>query len=335
MIDRIEALCALPGVSGREDAVRAFIEKEIASHCEVKTDPLGNLIAFKKGAARPRRRVLLDAHMDEVGLFITGVTDSGLLRFATAGGIDPKVLHGRRVKVGNRYGVIGVKPVHLMDEEERRKPSSAAGLLIDIGAKDKEEALNWNLIGETAVFDSRFLRLGDKITGKALDDRIGCALLMEMIGKEQPYDLWFSFSVQEELGTRGAKTAAFSVDPDCAVVVETTTAADIPGVEEGKRVCLLGNGPAVSFLDGGTCYDRELYSLCFAEAEKAGIPIQPKAAATGGNNAQAIHVNKGGVRTLALSIPCRYLHGPYGMADVRDIAALSSLLPVMAARMAE
>lgn len=306
-------LSSLCGISGREEAVREKIISMIDGYAEYSIDPLGNLIVFKQGEKRPKNKVLLDAHMDEVGFMVTYICDDGLLKFTKVGGVNTKVFLGRTVKVGDKMlpGAVGLKPVHLTDRDKARDIPEDDSLYIDIGASSKEEASALVRPGDAVYFDSDFKEFGDGfVKGRALDDRVGCAVLVEMIKQPQPYDLWFSFSVQEEVGTRGAAVSAFSVAPDYAVAVETTTASDIPGVEDEKRVCLLGDGGVVSFMDRGTVYSKNLFDRAFALAKEKNIKIQTKTVVAGGNDAAAIHKSGKGVRTLTVSVPCRYLHSP-------------------------
>ena len=338
MLDTIRALGAQPGVSGRESAVRDYLIAQIRGYADSwETDPLGNLIVFKKGAAPAKNKVLLDAHMDEVGLIITSIDGDGFLRFAPVGGIDPRVLFGRTVCVGAQgtVGAIGVKPVHLLKEDEEGIVPPMEQLYIDIGASGREEAAALVRPGDVAWFRSEVTAFGDgMLMGKALDDRVGCAILLQMIRSELPYDCRFSFSVQEEIGLRGAQAAAFSVAPDYAIVVETTTAADISGVQDEKRVCVCGDGAVVSFMDRSTLYDRALFDRAFEVAKAQGIPCQTKSMVAGGNNAGAIHKSRGGVRTLAISVPCRYLHSPSCVMKQSDIDAVARLTAAMAADLA-
>ena len=279
MLELIKELCAIPGVSGREDAVREYIIGKIEGHAEYHVDALGNLIVFKKGKKPANHKVMLDAHMDEVGFIITGITPEGFLRFTKVGGIDTRVALGRAVKVGEHgiSGVLGVKPIHLLDKKEEADMPKDDDLYIDIGAESREEAEKYVSLGDSAWFDSAEFEMGDGfIKSKALDDRAGCAALIEMIRGELEYDAWFSFSVQEEIGLRGAGVAAFGIAPEYAIVVETTTAADISGVKGEKRVCVCGEGGAVSFMDRSTLYSRELYNKAFEVADKYGIPCQTK-----------------------------------------------------------
>lgn len=313
MLEMIKELCALSGISGRENAVRDYIVNQIKGYAEYSVDPLGNLIVFKKGRKPAKNKVMLDAHMDEVGLIITAITAEGYLKFVKVGGIDSRVMLGRTVKVGDKAvnGVIGIKPIHLVDKGEEAKIPKVDDLYIDIGAKSKEEAQEYVRLGDAAWFEGGFVEFGDGfVKSKALDDRAGCAILIEMIKSELEYDAWFSFSVQEEIGTRGAQASAFTIAPDYAIVVETTTAADISGVKDEKRVCLCGKGGAVSFMDRSTLYNRELFDKAFEIAERGGIACQPKTMVAGGNDAGAIHKSRGGVKVLTVSVPCRYLHSP-------------------------
>lgn len=325
MLDILRELTALDGVSGEEDAVRDYIISKIEGHCEYKIDPLGSIIAFKKGKNRSAKRLMVDAHTDEVGLIITSVTADGFLGFSAVGGIDTAVLMFRRVSIGNVNGVITGKPIHLISGEERKKLPKADSLYIDIGASSKEEALRLVRIGDRAVICGEYTQMGNKIKAKAIDDRAGCAILISLITNESDYDFYATFSVQEEVGLRGAKAAAFTVAPDSAIVLEATTAADIAGVEDSKRVCVLGEGPAVSFMDKGAVYDRAYYDA----ALNSGIKCQPKAAVAGGNNAGSVHLSRGGVRTLAISVPCRYIHSPSCVADKEDIENAARLAQYM------
>lgn len=315
MTELIKSLCALDAVSGDEGKVRDFIISQIEGFCDFKTDVLGNIIVFKKGKNRPQKKIMLDAHMDEVGLIITGITADGFLKFKTVGGIDTAALLFKRVRInGSVLGAISSKPIHLIGDAERKKLPSADSLYIDIGVTSKAEALKLVSLGDRAVICGEFVETGKKILSKALDDRIGCAVLIELIRNDSEYDFYASFSVQEEIGLRGAKTAAFGIDPECAIVLEATTAADIADVPDEKTVCRLGLGPAVSFMDGATVYDREFYNA----ALNSGITCQPKAAVAGGNNSGAVHLSREGVRTIAISVPCRYIHTASCGADIRD-----------------
>lgn len=337
MIDTIKELSLLCGTSGRETKIREYIISKIEGKCEYHTDALGNIIVFKKGKNIPSHKVMLDAHMDEVGVIVTYITGDGMLKFSPVGGIDTKVLLARQIIFDNgTLGVVGIKPIHLSKGDEKNKIPDADSLYIDIGVSSKEEAEKLIKIGDTGVFLSDFVEFGDsKIKGKALDDRVGCAVLIDMINSELEYDAYFSFSVQEEIGLRGATTSAYGIDPDYAIVLETTTAADIIDVPEHKKVCKLGEGAAVSFMDRSTLYSKELFDTAFKVAGEKGIKIQPKTVIAGGNNAGAIHKARAGVKTITINTPCRYLHSPSCVCDTRDIESVRKLAEALLAQFAK
>lgn len=335
MINLIERLCSLEGVSGREDAVREFIINELArsaADINVSVDALGNVIADVRGKRRAGQKLMLAAHMDEVGFIITGATDDGYLRFSTVGSIEDAVIYGCRVRVNGRLGVIGGKAVHLCKDKEKNKVPKTDKMLIDVGADSREEALEIAKPGDVAVFDHDFARLGEGlIMARALDDRAGCALLLNLASQTPEYDMTLAFTVQEEVGLRGAKTAAFAVKPDIAVVVDSTTAADTAGVEPDKQVCRLGHGPVISFMDKRTLYDKQLYDAAFEAAERIGVKAQAKTAVAGGNDAGAIQLSRAGVRVAAVSLPCRYIHSPRSVLSEEDIKQTARLLKALAA----
>jgi len=333
LLKRLEQLSTIPGVSGWEDNVRTAILTEIEGKCEYKIDALGNIIAFKKGRARAKNTVLFSAHMDEVGFIITTIDDSGLLRFATVGGIDSRCVVGKAVEIGenNLHGVIGTKPIHLQKASEQDKAPEIQELYIDIGAKSKDDAAKHIKLGDRAVFKAEFTKFGeDMLLGRAFDDRAGCALLLEMIDTELAYDCVFSFTVQEETGCTGAITAAWHAEPDISVAIETTTASDIAGTPKDKTVCKLGEGPVISFMDRGTVYDHKLYSFAMELAERHSIAHQTKHGVFGGNEARSLQAAKAGSRTLAISLPCRYLHTASNMLAEKDLQSTFELLKIFA-----
>ncbi len=335
IFDLTVKLCDLNGASGNEGEVRDFILKEISPYCDANVDKMGNIIAFKKGDKSPQKKVMVDAHIDEVGFIITEITESGLIRFDTVGGIDTGALICKRVKIGNTVGVIGIKAIHLSDKSEREKMPKAENLFIDIGATDKKDALKYVGIGDIGTFIEDVKPLGDSMfTSKAIDDRFGCAALITLLKNPAEYDFYATFTVGEELGLRGAKTAAFALDPDFALVLESTTASDIKGVPDEKQVCKCGEGAVLSFMDRSTLYDRRLYDFAFKTAQEKEISVQAKRFVSGGNNAGAIHLTKSGVPTLTLSLPCRYIHSPSSVADKRDMAAVLNLAESLITKMA-
>ena len=326
MIDTLKELCLLDGTSGDETTVADHIIEKIKDHCDYKIDNLGNIICFKKGKHTPKKRIMLDAHMDEVGLIIKSITRDGYLKFQTVGGIEPSVMLARRVLIsGGIFGVIGCKPVHLSSADEKKKCPKTESLYIDIGANSKEQAEEIVSIGDRAVIVSDYCENEDKIISKALDDRIGCAVLIDLIRKYDEYDFYAVFSTQEEVGARGAKVATFSVSPDSAIVLEGTTAADIADTPAEKTVCSLGEGAAVSFMDRGTVY----YKNYFEYAVDSPVKCQVKSAVSGGNNSGTIHLSKGGVKTIAISVPCRYIHSSGSVADKSDIYSARELAEYM------
>ncbi len=328
----LKELCTLNGASGDEGRVCEYIIEQIKDYCTYHVDALGSVIACKKGAKTPAKKVSFNAHMDEVGFIITHITDDGYLRFAAVGGIDPRVCLDRVVSIGENgvKGVIGDKAFHLLDEEERKACPTFDKLLIDIGAASKEEAEKAVSLGDFAYFDTPYFTFGNGfVKSKALDDRIGCMLLIKMIQSDLPYDATFCFNTQEEVGLRGAGCTAFSVKADIAVILESTTAADLDGVSGADKVCCLGNGPVISFMDRRTIYDKELYQLGMRVAHENGIPVQTKTAVAGGNDAGAIQSAAGGTRVMAISVPTRYLHSGSSVAKLSDIEYMEKLLKVL------
>ena len=325
----LKDLCLLNGTSGDEVRVRDYIINEIKEYSTYEVDNLGSIIAYKKGKKKPNKIVCINAHMDEVGFIITGITSDGYLRFAPVGGIDTKVCLDRAVTVGeNRInGVIADKAYHLLEDGEKDKAPSFDKLLIDIGAKSETEAQSVVSLGDFAYFESDYTELGNGyIKAKALDDRIGCMLMIELIKSELEYDTVFCFNVQEEVGLRGSKCTSFAVGADISIVLEATTAGDLDGVLGADRVCVLGNGGVVSFMDNRTIYDRELYKLAMNTASENNIPVQTKTAVAGGNDAGSIQTSGKGAKVMALSLPCRYIHSPSSVVKKSDIDNTRKLL---------
>lgn len=319
----LKDLCLLNGTSGNENKVRDYILEQVKPFAKsYLVDSLGSLIVY----VGDKTNISINAHMDEVGFIVTDITDDGYLRFDSVGGIDPRVCLDRYIVSENGVkGVIGDKAFHLLSSDERDKCPSFDNLLIDIGAASKADAEKVVSLGDYVYFESDYIELGnDYIKAKALDDRIGCMLMIEMIksGVEGVY----CFNVQEEVGLRGARCTAEAVNCDIAIVLESTTAADLNGVSGGDRVCVLGNGPVVSFMDSRTIYDKELYSLAMSTAKDIDIPVQTKTAIAGGNDAGAIQIASGGTRVLAISLPCRYIHSGASVVKNSDIDATRKLI---------
>jgi len=328
LIDTLKALCAIPGVSGNEDEVRDHIINHVKEYTDdMATDVMGNLIVYKKGAKTTSKKTVLCAHMDEVGLIITGITDDGYLKFAS-GGFDKRVVVGKTVTIGkNRvFGIVGCKAMHLVKAKDREKALETDELYVDIGAKDKEDAMQLISPGDTGAFSDEIREFGDGlIKAKAIDDRVGCAVLMELIKSELPVDCHFVFTVQEEVGLRGAHSAAFRTAPDIALMVEGTTSADYPGVAESKKICKVGQGVVIPFMDAGTIYNRELYDTLTGIAGRNGIPWQTKQVIAGGTDGAVFQRSRAGVQTAGIAAPVRNLHSPACVAKVSDMEAVLKL----------
>ena len=336
--DLLKKLCLAFGPSGNEDEIRNIIINEIKDFADdYYTDKIGNLIAYKKGKKTPVKKRLFAAHMDEVGFMITSAGDDGYLKFKTLGGIERSVILSKQAIVGEKRfpAVFGGKPIHLLKNDERNKARSFDDMYLDIGAVKKEEKKEKKSkkdekdekkdekpveVGEFAVFKSDFVEFGEnKIKCKAIDDRFGCYILIEMLKSELLYDSYFAFTICEEIGLRGAKTAANIVQPDAAVIFEATTAGDIYDKKQKNKVCSLGNGAVISIMDNSTVYDRKFINLALETAKKNKIKAQIKQAVAGGNDAGAVQKSGKGVEVLAISLPTRYIHSSSCMADYGDM----------------
>lgn len=323
ILDEIKVLSQLNGTSGDENRIADYISNRLLQipNISFEIDKLGNVLGFKKGNEAPKNKVMLAAHMDEVGFVVTFIDGDGFLKFSPVGGVDVKAVLGKNIIFENETkGVVGLKAIHLQSEQESGKLPKFDDLYIDIGAKSKKDAEKYVSLGDNFYFDSEFFEFGNGfIKGKALDDRAGCAILLDLLENDFNYDLYFAFTVQEEVGLRGAKTAAYQISPDFAIVLETTTACDIPDVSDEKQICQLKNGVVISHMDGRTIYDKELYSLAFETAKTLKIKAQTKTLIAGGNDSGAIHLSGKGVRTMALSLPTRYLHSPSCVIHKEDL----------------
>lgn len=328
MIKLIDELCNISGVSSDEEKVCKFIKKEIKDYVDdIKIDNIGNLIAFKKGKKTPENKLLICAHMDEVGFIIKNITDDGYIKFGFCGGIDTKVIVGKRVKFGDVCGVIGIKAVHLTSASERTQVIKSDSLYIDIGATSKKEAESKVSLGDLGTFDSKSYEFGDGFyKARALDDRFGCALMIKLIKSDLEYDTYFSFNVQEEVGLRGAMVSAYNINPDIAIILETTTAGDICDIKGQMRVCNVGAGVVISLMDRSTIYDEEIFKKITSLATKHGINWQTKSLIAGGNDSGAIHKSRCGVKTVGLSLPTRYLHSQACVAKISDMEETYKML---------
>ncbi len=342
MNDRlIGRLCTLSqpiAPSGAEQTLIAQIADTVAPFCDrTARDALSNLLCFRDGQDPSLPPLLLSAHTDEVGLMITEITEDGSLAFSCIGGVNESILCGKTVTILSHgtqvHGVIFDKPLHLMPRSERTNRPKLESLCIDIGADSKETAETMVAIGDVGVLDGAFVRFGDSLcTGKALDDRLGCAILCELLQTlsekniRTRYPLCIAFTVREEIGLSGAVVAANRVRPSHAIVLETTAIADLPNVPPEKQVAQVGAGGVLSMADRSTVYDRGFVQLCLDVAKRQNIAAQVKKFVSGGNDAGHIHKSGTGVRCVALSAPCRYLHSPSCVLDLKDACAMFDLV---------
>ncbi len=338
MLETTKTLCYLSGASGCEDEVRDYILERILPFTDaITTDSMGNLIVTKRGKVSGGKRILLCAHMDEVGVIITGIDDDGYLRFDFLGGVDRRVIIGKRVYIGKDRipGVIGIKAYHLVDKEEEKTVPKREEMYIDIGCASADEAKELVALGDAGVFDDSVYEFGDGyLKAKAIDDRVGCAAMIKLLESELPCDCTFAFTVQEEIGTRGAKIAANRICPDVAIVLEGTTASDLPDVPEGKKICKLGEGLVIPFMDRGTIYSRSLYKTVTELADENGIKWQTKHMIAGGTDAAAIQRSGIGVDTIAISAPIRNIHSPASIAKISDFEAMPKLALLLLKKLA-
>ena len=343
----LEKLCNASAVSGDEGEVRKIIMEEIRTHADqVETDSLGNLLVTKLGKparGKKRLRVMLAAHMDEVGFMLIHKENSSTFRFDTVGGMDVRQLVGKQVLIGHDHvpGVIGAKPIHLTTPSERKNTIALDALRIDIGLEQNPGVK----VGDRATFATRFMRTGPSLRAKALDDRLGVATLIELL-KHAPenIDLLAAFTVQEEVGLRGAQVAAYKFDPDIGIALDSTPAIDLPEWEQesGKDEnsfynTRLDGGPAIYLADSTTLADPRLIRHFTDTAEAAGIPFQFRQPGGGGTDAGAIHRSRSGIPSISISVPARYLHTAAGIARLSDwrhsLALLHSALLNMTPRL--
>ncbi len=314
------------GVSGNEENIRKIIIEKMSPFCDsFETDSMGNLIFFKKGYKGYNNNIMLTAHMDEVGFIITNITEEGYLKFAAVGGIDTRIIQNSKVMINDKVcGVIGAKPAHMSKDY---KPVTIDDLVIDIGCNSYEDAANYVSIGDYVSFISEYKEFGDGlIKAKALDDRVGCYILTELAMESYPNDIYFTFSVQEEVGCRGAAVLANRIKADFSIVIEGTTCSDVPFCDRYNYSTILGDGAALSMLDGGSYSDKDITELMYNTAISNNIAVQYKRVTAGGNDASAIQVSGSGVKTAAISVPCRYIHSPVSVASKNDIKSCKDIL---------
>ena len=317
LLKRLSNACA---VSGDEGEVRKIVLEELKPHAdEMKVDALGNVLVTRRGSGERNLRVMLAAHMDEVGLMITYDSGEGIYRFDTVGSLSAADLPARAVWVGKDHipGVIGLKPIHLVNEDERKKPVALDELRIDVGPISGKAK-----VGDRVAFATTFIQQGPSLRGKALDNRLGVATLIELVKHApQQIELLAAFTVQEEIGDRGARVAAYTFDPDLAIILDSTPAYDLPAwdVDENVRYnTRLGGGPAIYVADSSTLSDPRLVRYLMDTAEAHGIPYQIRQPGGGGTDAGAIHKQRIGVPSISISVPGRYLHSPASIVRLSD-----------------
>jgi putative aminopeptidase FrvX len=317
LLERLSNACA---VSGDEGEVRKIVKEEIKPHVdELKVDALGNVLAVKHSTQEHAIRVMLSAHMDEVGLMLTYDNGDGIYRFEIMGGIAPSDLAGKAVWIGKGHipAVIGLKPLHLGHGESLKKPIEVDDLHIDVGPVKGQEK-----VGDRAVFTTQFAQLGPSLRGKAMDNRLGVATLIELI-KHAPanLELQAAFTVQEEIGLRGARVAAYAFNPDLAIVLDSTPAYDLPAWDTDENVrynTRLGAGPAIYVADSSTISDPRLVQFLIKTAEEHHIPYQLRQPGRGGTDAGAIHKQRAGIPSVSVSVPGRYHHSPASIVRLSD-----------------
>lgn len=315
----LEKLCNAASPSGYEGEVREIIINEIKNYVdEVKVDRMGNIIAHKKGKGKT---VVVDAHMDEIGFVVTGYNEDGTLKFTALGLVDNKVVPCKNVVIGKDKipGVIGLKPIHLQSSEENNKIVSISSLCIDIGAKSKEEAKNTVAIGEYAVFTTKFEAFGeDLLKGKALDNRVGCAIIIELLKEEYNCNLYGVFSTQEEIGGRGAYVAAYNINPDISIILEGTVCGDMPNNSEYRKATELKKGPAISIMDTISIFDYDIIEDIKNVAIKENISYQIRKSSVGHNDGGSYIMSGSGTKAATISVPCRYIHSAISVCNKED-----------------
>jgi putative aminopeptidase FrvX len=317
----LEQLCNACGVSGDEGAIRKIVTEQLKAYADnIQVDALGNVLVTRTGSSRNRLKTMVAAHMDEIGFMLTYDDGEGLFRFDTVGGIDLRQLAGKSVWIGADKvpGVIGAKPIHLTTANDLKNAISKDTLRIDVGPENKSKVK----IGDRATFATKYCRIGPSIRAKALDDRLGVAILIELV-KNSPsnIDLMAAFTVQEEVGLRGARVAAYTFNPDLAIALDSTPANDLPNWDDEENVQYnthLGAGPAIYVADRGTLSDPRLIRHLIGAAEAEGIPYQLRQPGGGSTDASAIHRQRSGIPSISVSVPGRYAHTAAGLARITD-----------------
>ena len=320
-IELIEKLSNAFGVSGYERDVRDILKKEVREYADkVEVDVLGNLIALKN-IQKKGHMVALNAHMDEVGLIVDYIEDNGFLRFKKVGGIDDRVLPGKRVLIGKSKipGVIGIKAIHLQSKEDEKKAVPSKNLYIDIGVKNREEAEKIVPLGTPVAFKTKFEKISHSAyIGKAFDDRLGCAIAVELLKKDYNFPLMVLFTTREEIGLRGAAVGTYKYTPDISITIEGTISADLPEVKDHLKCTKIKKGPVITIKDSGVITDNDLRKKLISVAKRKKIPYQFKQVIAGGTDSYRIQLSKRGVKVLTVAVPVRYIHSPVSLFNIED-----------------
>lgn len=326
----LKEICEIAGAPGFESRVRELVLREIRPLCDdISIDNMGNVTALKKG--RERKKVMVAAHMDEIGFIVTHIDDNGFLRFHTLGGFDPKTLTAQRVIVHGRQDIIGVmgsKPIHIMTPEERNKTAQITDFFIDLGLP-KEEVVKLVRVGDPVTRQRELIEMGNCVNCKSIDNRVSVFILIEALRqlKNHPYDLYAVFTVQEEVGIRGANVAAHQIEPDFGFGLDTTIAYDVPGSQPHEQVTKLGKGTAIKIMDSSTICDFRMVDYMKKTADKHNIKWQPEILQAGGTDTAGVQrMGKTGSIAGAVSIPTRHIHQVIEMADKDDIRGSIDLL---------
>jgi endoglucanase len=330
-MELLKKLSEVAGVPGREEAVRQLVLQELKTLVDqTRTDILGNVIALKKGRGGPK--VMLAAHLDEIGFLVSHVDEkTGFLRIDPVGGFDPRVLLAKRVTVhtesGDLMGAIGSKPVHVLTEEERKQPLEIKDLFIDLGLP-ADKVKKRVQVGDFVTLRQDFVEMGELVSGKALDDRMGVYVMIEAVRrvKKHKADIYAVATTQEEVGIRGARVSSYDISPDIGIALDVTVASDVPGAQESDYVTKLGKGVAIKIKDSLSISNPKLVRRLRQIAEKRKIPYQLEILPRGGTDAGALQLTKEGVAAVTISIPTRYLHSVVECAHKKDIQATIDLL---------
>ncbi|RYM34110.1 M42 family peptidase [Brumimicrobium glaciale] len=331
-LELLSAICEAPGAPGYEQKIRALILEEVRPLVdEVELDNMGNIYAIKRG--KSDKKIMIGAHMDEIGFIVTHIDDKGFIRFHTLGGFDPKTLTAQRVIIHGREDVMGVmaaKPIHVMTTEERQKIPKTTDFFIDTG-RSKEEVEQLVRIGDPITRERSFIEMGDCVNSKSLDNRLAVFILIETLkhlkDKEVPYDIYGVFTVQEEVGIRGANVAALKINPDFGFGLDTTIAYDLPGAAAHEKITSLGEGTAIKIMDASTIADYRMVEYMRKTADRHNIKWQPEILTAGGTDTAGIQrMTAGGSIAGAISIPTRHLHQVIEMAHKEDIQGSIDLL---------